>query len=346
MAKKTLNQCAEPGQVYSNEKQPYATNCEDVAQFKSCEGIENLHHAPNASFEGIDQDTMSIKEGLGEPSYCDPMVKGTIFEEPGSQKLPSDRSVIYRYSKGYRAIDEAVFKLFQNINVSDERGKIFRVPIIWGTQERAVAVILQNNVRKDNTGVVDRIVLPAMSIYTSEYNFPRERYIWHYATDYKRGKRHYNEQGNPLGSVNGSPSWTHKESRHPDDTVLGHARGIPVDQGYTLTIWSRFLEDMNQILEQIATKFNPLAYINVQGVTNWENTVRIDSVSNNTDTEPGDMNKRVVKFQVNLTAESYIPQPIIRRKSVLKVKTEILDSITDQDIANVIGRIEEVVGEN
>jgi hypothetical protein len=105
-----------------------------------------------------------------------------------------------------------------------------------------------------------------------------------------------------------------------------------------------FWEDMNQIMEQIATKFSPLAYIRVHGVTNWESTVRIDSVSNNVDTEPGDTNKRVFKFQINLTAESYIPQPIVRRKAVLKTRIEILDSITDQDVENVVARIEDAVG--
>jgi len=341
MPAKTLNDCADPGQPTPDQKQ----NCEDVAQFRSCEGIENLHHATQAAFQGIDADLTSLKEGLGEPNYCDPMLKGTIFEEPDAPKLPPDRSVIYRYAKGYRSIDEAVWKLFQNVNVADERGKIFRVPIIWGSQERAVAVILQNNVRKDGTGVVDRIVLPMMSIYTSDYSFPRERYIYHKAVDYKRGIQRYDDAGNPVGMIGGSPTWTHREWKHEHDTVLGVTRGIPVDLGYTLTIWTMFWEDMNQILEQIALKFSPFAYIRIHGVTNWESTVRIDSVSNNVDTEPGDTNKRVFKFQINLTAESYIPQPIVRRKAVLKTRTEILDSITDQDVANVIARIEDAVGD-
>ena len=120
---------------------------------------------------------------------------------------------------------------------------------------------------------------------------------------------------------------------------------MAVDLGYTLTIWTKFWEDMNQILEQIRSKFNRFAYIRVQGVNLWESTVRIDSVTNNLDTEPGDTNNRVFKFQISLTAESYIPQPIVKRKAVLKTSTEVLDSVSDFDIANIIARIETAVGD-
>ena len=271
------------------------------------------------------------------------MTTGKIVEDPDDPPLPPDKSVIYRYAQGFRSVDEAVKKLFENVVVYDEQGKVFRVPIMWGSQERAVAAILQKNVRKDNTGVVDRVVLPFMSVYTSSYAFPRERFISEMAIDYFRGTRHYDKRGNLLGNVAGSPSFTHQERCSPYDTILGVTRGIPIDLGYTLTIWTKFWQDMNQIINQVATKFNPLAYIRVQGVTLWESTVRIDSVSNNLDTEPGDMNNRVFKFQFSLTAESYVPQPIIRRKAVLKTRTEIVDSTHDLDIANVIARIEQAV---
>jgi len=231
-----------------------------------------------------------------------------------------------------------------NVDVIDDEGKVFSVPVSWGSQERAVAMILQSNVRKDNTGVVDRIVLPMMSIYTSDYDFSTERYIYHKAIDYKRGVQRFNTKGNPVGAVGGSPQMTHQE-RRPHDTVLGVTRGLPVDLGYTITIWTHFWEDMNQILEQIRTKFSPVAYIRLQGVTNWESTVRIDSVANNLDLEPGDINKRVFKFQIHVTAESYVPQPIVRRKAVLKTRVEISDSIDDSEIQCIISRIEEAVGE-
>lgn len=320
---------------------PHAKKCDPLAQFEACDGLENLHNAPNAPFLGLDGDIFNKKTNLGEPNYADPMLAGKIFDD--DKTLPPDRDVIYRYSKGFRSIDEAVKKLFMNIEVADNDGTVFPVPIIWGTQEKAVTAILQKNVRKDNTGVVDRITLPMLSIYTSDYGFPRERFVHHMAIDYKRGMRMKDKNGSSIGSIGGAPGITHRE-KWGKDTILGISRGIPVDLGYNLTIWTAFYEDMNQILEQIATKFNPLAYIHLQGVTNWESTVRIDSVSNNLDLEPGE-NKRVFKFQIHLTAESYIPQPIHRRKSVLKTKIDVFNGIDTSDVERLISSIESVTGE-
>ena len=343
MPHKTLIECAEPGpsdpRVSLSKPQ-----CEPQPLHKGCDGFEK-DDSSDVVFQGLDADLAFKMEGLGEPVFCNPMTTGQIMDNPDDPPLPPDRSVIYRYAQGFRSIDEAVKKLFENVVVYDEQGKVFRVPIMWGSQERAVAAILQTNVRKDNSGVVDRVVLPFMSVYTSSYAFPRERFISEMAVDYFRGTKHLDNLGRPIGSPAGSPSFTHQERISPYDTILGVTRGIPVDLGYTLTIWAKFWQDMNQILNQVVTKFNPLAYIRIQGVTLWESTVRIDSVSNNLDTEPGDMNNRVFKFQISLTAESYVPQPIVRRKAVLKTETEIVDNTSDLDIANIIARIEEAVGD-
>jgi len=83
----------------------------------------------------------------------------------------------------------------------------------------------------------------------------------------------------------------------------------------------------------------------VQGVPNWETTVKIDSIANNLNAEPGDKELRIVKFQINMTAETFIPQPIGRRKAVLKTKVDILDGLSDCEIQEVVARIEETVGD-
>jgi hypothetical protein len=101
---------------------------------------------------------------------------------------------------------------------------------------------------------------------------------------------------------------------------------------------------MNQIVEQILLKFSPVAYIRVRGV-HWEVPVRLESTGNNSETEPGDQAIRVLKWQFNMTAESYIPQPITRDKAVLKIKQTIVDGLEEEDITQVIEKIETVVRE-
>ncbi len=140
-----------------------------------------------------------------------------------------------------------------------------------------------------------------------------------------------------------APGFTLKE-KFERDTVFGVARGIPMDVGYTLYAWTLYEEDVKQILTQIITKFSPMAYIRVRGVS-WEIGVKLDSVSNNVEAEPGDQATRVIKYQFSMTAETFVTQPIIRKKAVLKTQVEFVDSLEDEDVTEVITRLEQAVKE-
>ena len=339
-----MSDCPElPNNNIDKKQDPFPDNCGPIEQIWTCDGLENLNNRNNSPFEGLDGDPLHNDKNLGSPNFCDPMLLGKIVETNDVGDLAPDKSVIYRYSKGFRAIDLGVKGLFANINVIDSKDKVFNVPIIWGTPERAAAAIVQANVRKDNTGVVDRLTLPLISIYSSSFEFAKDRYVYHAAVDYKRGVQRYDSKGNPAGFPNGAPSRTYQE-RYPNDTIFGITRGIPTNVGYTITLWTAYEEDMKQILEQILMKFSPVAYINVATVPNWEHIVELDSISNNLNTEPGDA-KRIFIFQVNVTAKSAIAQPIVKRKSVLKTRIEIADSIDDNEVQKILKRIETEIGQ-
>jgi hypothetical protein len=139
------------------------------------------------------------------------------------------------------------------------------------------------------------------------------------------------------------PGFTIKE-KYERDTIFGIARGIPIDVSYTLYAWTLYIEDMNQILEQIILKFSPVAYIKVRGVP-WETSVELVSTANNLDVEPGDQNVRVVKYEFSIKAETFIPQPIVRKKAVLKTITDVHNSVETDEITDVIARLEDAVGE-
>jgi len=284
---------------------------------KDCPGPQGLG-------DGWLESAARSKVGVGRESQCDPMQTGQIVED---MRNP-DRQVVYRYSKSMRGCDEAMLDLFNNVVVLDEDGKAHKVPIIWGTQERAVAWMLQDNTRKDGGLVVDRIRLPMMAIYSSGVEFDQTRYTYHKALDYLRGP-------------DGRPGFTTKE-KYDRDTVFGVARGLPVNKSYTLMAWTMYMEDIDQILEQVILKFSPVAYISVRGVR-WETIVTLDSIANNVDYEPGDQNQRVIKFEFNLTARAYIPQPIVRNKSVLGMKVDFHNSADEKDITDALGRLEENV---
>lgn len=263
---------------------------------------------------------------LGASANCDPMLAGKIINETGRT------DIVYQYSMALRGCDEAVTDLFRDIVVIGVNSDVHRVPIIWATQEKAVAAVLQPNVRQDNSLVVDPIRLPILAIHSKDLTFAKERYVYHKAVDYMGRLR-----------ADGKPGLTVKD-KYERDTIFGVARGLPVDIGYTLYAWTLFKEDMNQIVEQVMQKITPMGYIRVRGV-HWEVVVTNDSVANNETTEPGDKNVRVIKWQFNMTAKTYIPQPLIRKKAVLKTRVEMVDGIKEDDITMVIARLEDAVKE-
>lgn len=265
------------------------------------------------------------KTGFGSQNICDPMRTGEIVNTNPEDK---NWNYIYHYSQNIRGTNEGMMDLFRNINVIDDNAKVHRVPIIFGTQEKAVAIMMADNVRKDNTLVVDRIKLPIMSLSNVDIQPAPGRYCYNQAIDYMRGP-------------DGLPGAFYKE-RRDRDVVFGKAKPIPVDISYTLTVWTMYIEDNNQIIEQIVPKIFPRAYIKVRGIS-WEVSTRLDSMGTNIDNEPGDQNIRFIKHDFNMTTESYISLPIIRRKSVLSTKIDLVDGLQDEDITEVLKKLEETV---
>lgn len=319
----------------SHQQRPL-DQCNDVASvpdpildqpppFCDADPNPNLRSVNDESMNWLKDQTMK-KTGFGANANSDPMQKGKIINDPDG----NNRAILYRYSKGLRGSDEAMLDLFRNVIVIDEDGKAWPVPIMLGPPEKAVAAMIQENVRKDETLVVNRIRLPMMAMTQTNIEYDLNRYTYHKALNYFIDK-------------DGKPGITQNE-RYKKDTIFGFARGIPVNMGYTVTAWTLYREDMNQIVEQIMTKFSQVAYIRVTGVP-WEVIVKLDSVANNLNNEPGDQQIRVIKYEFNMTAQTYIPQPIERKKAVLRTKVDFVDGLTDETITEVLARIEQSVKE-
>lgn len=336
MSEPTLNPCNEPGFISDLNIDPPPPFCREVKSIKTSGTIDHMPY-PESQKDVISsadlswlEDATQNKLGQGGNALCDPQITGHIINEQGMSA--PNRNVVYRYAKSLRGTDEGVKDLFSDIIVIDESGKAHQVPIIWGTQEKAVAWILQDNVRKDESLVVDRIRLPILAIHPSSMNFNQDRYIYHKAVDYLRDY-----------SRDSVPGFTTKE-QYERDTVFGVTRGLPVDIGYSLYVWTLYEEDMNQIVQQILPKISPMGYIRVKGIS-WEIGVKLDSIANNVDFEPGDKNTRVFKYQFEMTAETFVSQPIVRKKAVLKTRIEVVDSTNEEDITQVLARLEQAVKE-
>lgn len=330
-----LNPCNEPGMIKDLNVDPPSPYCRE-ANVQDTSGTIDHQPYPSSQREisGADlswlEESTQSKSGYGASALCDPQQTGHIINEQGMSS--PNFNTIYRDAQSIRGADEAMKQMFSDIIVYDDAGKVHQVPIIWATQERAVAWALQENTRKDESLVVDRIRLPLMSIVSSSYEFNQNRYVYHKAIDYLRNYRD-----------NWKPGFTVSE-RYQRDTIFGISRGIPLDIGYTLYVWTLYSEDMNQIMTQILTKFSPLAYIRVKGIP-WEIGVKLTQISKNGDLEPGDKASPVHKLEFGMTAESFVCQPIVRKKAVLKTRVEITDALNDEDITEVLARLEQSVKE-
>lgn len=264
---------------------------------------------------------------LGESGNCDPSCSGQLFDEINNPE--TNRNVIHRYSRALRGADDAMLDLFKNIYVQDDNNTIHGVPIVHAAPQKAVAFILQENVRKDVTNVVDRIKLPILSLWTTGIEYARKRYVYHKAIDrYQRLRS------------DGKPGLTIQEKR-PRDTILGTPWGIPIDISYTLSVWCLYIEDLNQIIESVLLKVcSPMAYLRIQGVQ-YEVPVVLTGQTSNIENEPGDKATRVIKYNFTFRVETYIPQPISREKSVLSVITktfngnDVTSNIIDTNIESV-----------
>lgn len=315
---KNLNNCNDKGMpvdVNNDKSPPY---CREGESFN-----DNKRSVNDDSLNFLKDENMK-KTGFGARVDCDPMQRGYIVNDISNP----ERDVLYRYSKSIRGTDEALLDMFSNVVVIDEDGKAWPIPVMLGTPEKAVAAIVQDNVRKDETLVVDRLKLPLLAITQTQIDYDLNRYTYHKAIN--------------LFRQNGKPGLTINE-KYNKSTVFGLARGIPINISYTITAWTMYREDMNQIVEQILSKFSQAAYIRVTGVP-WEVIVTLDSLAN-LETEPGDQAIRIIKYEFNMTAQTYIPQPIERKKAVLKMKIDFVDGITEEEITSVMASIEESVKE-
>ena len=114
------------------------------------------------------------KLGIGQSGNCDPIQTGQLLNDLDTP----NREVIYRYARGIRGCDEAMLDMFRQTIVIDDQSKSHIVPLIWASQEKAVDFLLQDNVRKGNSNVVDRIRLPIMAIWNSGISFDQARFTY------------------------------------------------------------------------------------------------------------------------------------------------------------------------
>lgn len=81
----------------------------------------------------------------------------------------------------------------------------------------------------------------------------------------------------------------------------------PINLSFTINIWSKYLEDINQIIESVMLMFNPSMDFKTKDSSNSK--AFIQQVTDNSVMSVGDQKDRIVRKMIIITAEAYLSNP-------------------------------------
>ena len=164
---------------------------------------------------------------------------------------------------------------FGSIFYLNGENQLTPIKAIHSIQERAVAKLYQEN----------NIILPIIT-------------IGHTGTDSDLARRRYN----PI--LIQSQVWNDATQRA--ERVISYS-DVPIKLGYTLNLWTKYIEDLDQITQSIRFKFNPALEI----LTPFSSQTKafLESETDNSEVVVADRTDRLIKKSFTLSIETYIPSP-------------------------------------
>lgn len=188
----------------------------------------------------------------------------------------------------YREVTRELEHIFDEIYTINEENRIIPVKRIYANPERSVAKQIQE----------DNLILPIISIdqQVSQTSSERSRY-------------------NPV--LVHDVIWSDRYQRAVRLLSLSPA---PVNLTYNISLWAKYGEDLDQILEQISLMFNPS--LNIPTKHSSETQAFIVEEEDNTDVIYDDGKDRMVKRIITVNVETYIRNPQVVMTSSGKMQDE------------------------
>lgn len=191
----------------------------------------------------------------------------------------------------YRDSLRAMIAAFSDVGYINSEEKFINTKCIHANAERAVAKLKQEN----------NIILPILSISQTTSD-----------NDQARSK---NE------SLLINEKYWDKDKQRAFRVLSLAPRAVSVN--YQLNVWSKYMSDMDQILEQVRLKFNP----EMQVPTKYSTLAKafIHSEDDLGAATAGDKDDRVLKKSINIVFRTYIPNPkflVTATGKITKLKTE------------------------
>ena len=174
----------------------------------------------------------------------------------------------------------------------DDQSNFTKVKLAHGRQERTVAKKFQEN----------NIVLPFATIYQS-------------SVTQDEVKRRFKEV------LITSSKWNDETQRA--ERVVSY-NDVPLKAEYTLSVWTKYMSDMDQLAASVRLGFNPHKLI----VTSFseETKAYLTGEEGMSTAEAPDREERLLKREFKITIEGYIPSPtfkITNTGKIIHLNTEI-----------------------
>jgi len=179
----------------------------------------------------------------------------------------------FRSLEFYRATSKELLGLLSTGQILGTDNKIADVPCFYANYERAIAMLFKTR----------NLTLPLMTLAISDTEEDEERRRPDFDIEY----------------------WTihNKETRR--HTRVASLAPKAVNITYQLNLWSRYVEDMNQLLEYVMQLFRPHLRVETDFMTNA--CAFITAVSDNSTFNVPDRQDRIVRKTITFKVETYMP---------------------------------------
>ena len=175
----------------------------------------------------------------------------------------------------YKELLRSMIASFSELGYISSEEKFIKTKCVHANAERTIAKLKQDN----------NIILPIVSISQTVSNNNKNR---------RRAE-----------NVLVQEKWWDEEKQRAFRVLSFAPRAV--DIMYQLNIWTKYMSDMDQILEQVRLKFNP----EMEVPTKYSTLTKayIDTEEDSGKLTAGDKEDRIIQKTINIVVEAYIPNP-------------------------------------
>jgi len=241
---------------------------------------------------------MSLVSGPPFGYEYPPSIDGTRRQFYNGNRIPNlfdiKRQIFERENANFRSLgfyrktSKRLLSLFSDAQIVGDDDKVFSVPVWYGNSERAVAKIFDDR----------NLIIPAITLSISDIDQDAER-------------------RRPNTNIE---LWTVKDSKTRRYTRVASLAPQAVNVSFQLNLWTKYVEDMNQLFEYVMNKFHP--HLRVETDFNTDARGFITEVSDNSTVVAEDKKDRVIRKTVTFSVETYLPS----RKYMIQSNGEIQET--------------------